>query len=113
MDPKSIARVCHEANRALQTAYGEVANPPWDLAPRGIRASAIDGVENALSGASPEESHENWLKFKRADGWVYGEVKDFDEKTHPCMVPYNELPEEQKIKDHLFIAIVNSLENAP
>jgi len=53
--------------------------------------------------------HESWCDFKRADGWVFGEVKDAGAKTHPCLVPYAELPEEQKIKDHLFSAIVTAL----
>lgn len=49
------------------------------------------------------------MEEKVNDGWVYGEVKDADKKTHPCIVPYNELPEFQKKKDHLFIAIVKAL----
>ena len=37
-----------------------------------------------------------------ADGWVYGIVKDPESKTHPCLVPYQDLPAEQRIKDSLF-----------
>ena len=55
---------------------------------------------------TPEESHENWRKVKDAEGWVYGPVKDAEAKTHPCMVPYEELPSAQIIKDHLFQAVV-------
>jgi hypothetical protein len=45
---------------------------------------------------------------KVAAGWVYGEVKDPDAKppTHPCIVPFEELPPEQQFKDVLFKTIV-------
>ena len=49
------------------------------------------------------------MKQKEADGWKYGEVKDADKKEHPCMIPYEELPVEQRAKDYIFKQIVNSL----
>jgi hypothetical protein len=113
MGPVQIAHVCHEANRALQIIQGDPApSPPWDDAPNSQRASAIEGVEGALAGATPQESHEGWLRFKAERGWTYGEVKDEDSKTHPCLLPYDQLPADQKIKDDLFIAIVGALRNA-
>lgn len=102
-----IAEVCHEANRVLQKKLGEPVNPPWDEASEEMRESVLDGVRNALCGASPQGSHENWLRFKQEQGWTYGRVKDEEKKTHPCMVAYYALPEEQKFKDKLFTGIVN------
>ncbi|KJF21943.1 hypothetical protein C7T36_18355 [Rhodococcus sp. AD45-ID] len=108
-----IARVCHEANRELQWITGDPnPSPPWDDAPDDQRASAIEGIQKALDGATPEQLHESWCAFKRADGWVFGEVKDADAKTHPCLVAYSELPAEQKAKDALFSAIVDALGGA-
>jgi hypothetical protein len=43
------------------------------------------------------------------DGWVYGEVKDAEKKTHPCLVPFDQLPLFQQKKDKLFCAIVDAL----
>jgi hypothetical protein len=107
---KSIARVCHDANRAWQIATGDPApSPPWDDAPQWQRDSAVDGVRQALAGASPEELHEAWCDFKRADGWTHGAAKDAGAKTHPCLVAYADLPEEQRRKDALFGAIVSAL----
>ena len=109
MQVHDIAQVCHEANRALQRINGEDVGPEWGDAPEWMIASAEDGVTNVLSGAGPRESHENWMKFRAADGWVYGETKNEALKTHPCMVPYDQLPVEQRIKDYLFHAIVEAL----
>ena len=110
MTETEIARVTHEANRALQIIQGDPApSPSWDDAPTWQRASAVQGVEGALAGATPEQSHAGWLKFKTDAGWQYGPTKDEAALTHPCIVPYAELPEDQKLKDHLFTAIVGAL----
>ncbi len=105
-----IARVCHEANRALQLLLGDDAvSPPWDEAPEWQRESAVSGVREAVAGATPEQLHQLWCDFKVNDGWTHGPVKDAEAKTHPCLVPYEELPAGQKRKDHLFAAIVAAL----
>lgn len=46
---------------------------------------------------------------KANDGWVYGPVKDPEAKTHPCMVPFDELPYVQRKKDAIFRAMVHAL----
>ena len=79
----------------------------WEDTPAAIQASAVSGVEfhKENPDASPSASHDSWLEFKRADGWKYGPVKDLAEKTHPCFVPYAELPVEQRAKDYIFRAV--------
>ena len=47
--------------------------------------------------------------MKEAEGWQYGEVKDPDNLRHPCMLDYDELPEDQRIKDELFLSICKAL----
>lgn len=106
---EQIARVCHEANRAWCEANGDTSQPLWDDAPEWQRSSAIIGVKGAVAGNTPEESHQSWLDVKAADGWQYGEAKDPVAKTHPCFVRYDDLPPEQRVKDHLFTAIVRVL----
>jgi len=109
---KAIAIACHEANRAYCLSLGDESQPSWEDAPIWQSNSAIDGVTYHLEhDTTPEQSHENWLAVKEAEGWVYGEVKDADAKTHPCMMPYAELPAEQKAKDYIFTAVVEQVGN--
>lgn len=104
-----IGRVCHEANRALQIVLGEEPSAHWDDADDDMRSSTINGVMEALDGATPENLHEIWVAAKAEQGWVNGETKDPVARTHPCMMPYEDLPKEQKLKDHLFAAIVGTI----
>ncbi len=106
-----IAQVCHEANRAWCEVTGDLSQKLWDDAEPWQRESAWDGVRFALShpDAPASAQHEAWSADKRAQGWVYGERKDGVSKTHPCLVPFEQLPLEQQLKDVLFKAIVDAL----
>ncbi len=109
MTNEEIARVCHEVNRGLCVALGDFSQTSWDDAPAWQRESALEGIKNALAGAEPHESHDNWSKEKIAKGWVWGDRKDAEEKTHPCLVEFHELPATQQLKDHLFVTVVRVL----
>jgi hypothetical protein len=110
---EQIARIAHEANRAYCLSIGDESQWPWDIAADWQRDSAICGVMATLtSNGGPAEQHRNWMAHKEADGWKYGPVKDPGKKEHPCMVPYHELPVEQRAKDHLFQGVVRALYNA-
>lgn len=113
MDHATIAMVCHEANRALCEAYGDTSQAPWADAPAWQRESAVRGIQVALEGATPEQQHEAWCADKFAAGWVLGPVKDSTLKEHPCLVPYADLPVEQRVKDYVFGAIVRALGDVP
>jgi hypothetical protein len=101
-----IAKLCHETNRAYCQSIGDFTQLPWHNCPQWQKDSAVNGVRFHLENeTTPEASHINWLKQKEAEGWVYGEVKDPEKKTHPCMRPYAELSQEQRSKDYIFKAI--------
>lgn len=105
---EKIARLCHEVNVAYCKAIGDPW-VSWEDAPETQKNSARKGVQYALEGVrTPEEMHESWLAVKRAEGWVYGAVRDDDRKVHPCMLPYHLLPQSQKVKDYLFQAVVRN-----
>lgn len=43
--------------------------------------------------------HEVWAETRIKQGWTYGKQRDDKLKTHPCLVPYEELPEDEKEYD--------------
>jgi hypothetical protein len=111
LSPEQIAAVCHAANAEYCRQIGDNTQLPWDEALEWQRASAVKGVEFALSNPDSPASaqHDSWLAQKKADGWSYGLVKDASAKTHPCMVQYDQLPIEQRLKDALFKAVVGAI----
>lgn len=112
LNDNQIARVCHEANRALQIEQADPTipvSPSWDDLDIETQQSAIQGVRGARLGNTPEQSHEGWTKFKVEQGWTLGPVKDETKKEHPLLIPYAELPASQQIKDALFVAVVKAL----
>ena len=108
----AVAIVCHEANRAFSAAFlDERDHKPWADTPEELRDSSRHGVRLFLDNPliTPRGMHEAWMLDKAAAGWELGSVKDAEAKTHPCMVPYDALPEGQRVKDELFCAIVRGL----
>jgi len=79
-------------------AYGS------DLTPRDRDWETV-----SQSRSGQDAQHNSWMKEKIDTGWVYGKTKDAEAKTHPCIVPFEELPEFQQKKDGLFCAIVDAL----
>jgi hypothetical protein len=44
-------------------------------------------------------THEVWAAQRIKDGWTYGPKRDDEAKKHPCLIPYEELPESEKEYD--------------
>lgn len=110
----TAAITAHEVNRVWCERLGDTSQPTWDDAPQWQRDSALAGV--AFHVANPDAgdsaSHDNWSRDKIADGWTFGEVKDPEAKTHPCLVPFDQLPADQQFKDRLFRTIVHAAMDA-
>lgn len=111
MTPEQIAQVCHSATRRYNVVAGFPSLPPWPALPWSTKQAAIAGVvwvqENPKAALCAQ--HETWRQCKIAEGWKYGPELDVDNQLHPCMVPYEEMPPEQHVKDALFRAIVQAL----
>ncbi len=112
MKAEQIARVVHEANTALQIEQDDETipvSPHWDELDDETKGSAIEGVKNVMRGTTPEGNHQSWCTYKFDHGWKLGPVKDEKKKEHPLLVPYDQLPPSQQVKDRLFINIVDAL----
>lgn len=115
MKREVIAQVAHEVNRAYSASLGDMSHLPWAKAGDAQRASILAGVDMHLANPSstPQDQHGAWLTAKTADGWTYGEVKDDEKKTHPCLLPYDQLPQDQRSKDWIFKMVVAQLAAIP
>ena len=111
MEIIEVAKIAHEINKSYCESIGDNSQPDWDNAPEWQKSSAVNGVKFHLENpnASPSSSHESWMKQKTEEGWKHGSVKDPEKKEHPCFLPYEQLPTEQKSKDFLFRQIIHSL----
>jgi hypothetical protein len=108
---ETAAILCHEANRGICIANGDMSQRPWSLATDHQRKSCIDGilfVLRTLAGGhivEPGQSHVNWMTYKIANGWKVGPVKDEEKKEHPDLVPFEELKLTEQVKDFVYLAV--------
>lgn len=109
----TIAKVCHDANKAFCETNKDWSQFSWEVSPEWQKESCRAGVKYPLDNpnSAPSDSHNNWLKVKQETGWVYGTIKDAVAvpPTHPCIVPFEQLPDKQKMKDFIFQAICHGM----
>ena len=43
--------------------------------------------------------HEVWAQSRMEQGWTYGDERSDELRHHPCLIPYEELPEIEKDYD--------------
>lgn len=59
----------------------------------------LSGELLELAERMAENVHDVWAKTRIEQGWTYGLERNDAEKKHPCLVPYDQLPEEEKVYD--------------
>ena len=69
--------------------------------PKPIDTSNVELSEDLqeLLEALAFNTHEVWSQQRIKDGWRYGEERNDKQMLHPCLVPYDELPESEKEYD--------------
>jgi ryanodine receptor 2 len=77
-----------------------------DYTPQPLNTSMIQLTEDVegLIEQLAENAHETWAKKRMKEGWVFGEKRDDKKKHHPCLIPYNELPESEKEYDRSVVS---------
>jgi RyR domain len=104
------AMMIHESIRALQRlVHDPKPAPAWADAPEDMREASRTAAREGGTGQTPEGSHATWMKGKKLAGWVRGDEKDAERRTHPAMVPFNELPRDQWARDLVVVAVADAL----
>lgn len=69
--------------------------------PRPVDTSDIQLPEqmNALVEQMAKNVHEVWAQSRLEQGWIYGKERNDALKQHPCLIPYEDLPEIEKAYD--------------
>lgn len=67
---------------------------PVDVSGKTLPKELEDLVE-----AMAKNVHEIWAKTRMEQGWTYGKERNDLLKQHPCLIPYEELSEEERIYD--------------
>ena len=52
-----------------------------------------------LSEQLSKNTHEVWAQRRLRDGWTYGPERDDAARKHPCLIPYEQLPESEQAYD--------------
>lgn len=105
-----ICELCHLANNELMIANNETPCGNWDTLDSHLKQMTRDSVSVIIDkpNITAEDIHNTWMTNKAKDGWVYGDIKDANKKTHPLMIPFADMNAIDKAKDQSFIDIVNA-----
>lgn len=106
-----VSRVVHEALRAWAAGNNQKPSPSWSRCAKWMREATYESVAFVLNHpeAPASAQHDQWMDKKRRDGWSYGATKSGVSKTHPMLVPYDQLPLVERRKDALVRRVVLAL----
>jgi RyR domain-containing protein len=103
------AKFVYEGARLAAIAAGAPVIPaPWIEREPAFRAQFLEVIERQCGpdrSTSPEELHGDWVAAYEEMGWYYGAMYDPVSKTHPDMVPYDQLGQLEQDKDSVFVAL--------
>lgn len=68
-------------------------------APADTSAVALPQTLTELTEQMARNVHEVWAAGRMAEGWTYGPERKDAERKHPCLVPYEELPDSEREYD--------------
>ena len=99
----------YEAARIEAEISGRPIVPEkWEDRDDTFRTQFVKVVDQQCSGdkfASAEAAHDSWWREYERMGWRYGAERDAEAKTHPDMVPFNDLPKSERDKDEIFLRL--------
>ena len=96
---KDLPEEQKEANRAnVRDIPAKLAAAGYIMTPARSNEPPFNFPGKALERLA-EAEHERWMQLKLDDNWVYAPTTDKEKKSHNCLVPWKDLPEDEKVKD--------------
>lgn len=74
-------------------------NVTYHPAPLDTTGIELPAALDDLTEQMARNVHEVWAQTRIDQGWTFGQERNDARKTHPCLVPYDRLPEEEKVYD--------------
>ena len=107
---EKIARLIYEATRVeANWSKRSIVPEKWEDRDEKFRNQFIDIIVKYLSLKklpTPPEAHQSWMNDYFKMGWKYGGKRDVVKKTHPDLLPFDKLPQDERDKDAIFLAFV-------
>jgi RyR domain len=108
VDARRAIFVYEAARIQAEAMNAPIVPEEWNERDPDFRLQFIDVVKMMCGPdrkTSPEELHDDWVKAYEKMGWKYGPVRDTVAKTHPDIVPFDELGNLEQSKDAIFVAL--------
>lgn len=67
----------------------------WDAINFGFASAELERMA--------QMEHDRWLRVRKREGWIFAQERDDGKKRHPSLVPWDDLPEDEKEKNRAFI----------
>lgn len=107
---EKLAELIYEATR-VEAEWSKRSIVPEKWSERGdkFRKQFVEIIDKYLKYdklPTPSEAHQSWMDAYYKMGWTYGDVRDTAKKTHPDLLPFDELTKDEQDKDAIFLAFV-------
>jgi hypothetical protein len=105
---RRAAFVYEAARLAALAAAAPIIPEIWTERETDFRSQFLEVIHRQCGPdrcASAEQLHADWVEAYRKNGWKWGPDRSLANRTHPDMVPYNELGELERDKDEVFIIL--------
>lgn len=114
LSPRQVIATCrivYAATAQLRQELGQTSGLMWEQLPERTRIEVETGVRDISTGRvkSPPQMHERWRDAMIKDGWTSGLVIDRENKKHPAICAFDELPILEQAKYNLFWSVAQTM----
>ena len=82
----------------------------WGEREECFKSQFLNLIDELCSGkkefADFKAAHDSWMEKYFELGWKYGKKYDPETRIHPDLVPYDDLDPKEKVKDEVFVKLV-------